>query len=112
MSKPGAQHADDFGGVATTRALTIDLDTHQNLLAVLVSAVDHLPGGHRAIRQALAEQSEHAQLAVEAGVAAPPSAEMCREFIAAYSNPDDVATDGETGSGPISSSERRTLYVD
>lgn len=58
MSKPGAQHADDFGGVATTRALTIDLDTHQNLLAVLVSAVDHLPGGHRAIRQALAEQSE------------------------------------------------------
>lgn len=113
MSKSGKQGQAEVLEAVTARALAIDLDTHQQLLAVLVSAVDHLPGGRRALEQALTQQSEHDGFVAETGAAPLLSAEMCREFIAAYAHTrDGAAPDRIPGPAPTTSGERRTLYVD
>lgn len=113
MPKSEKQRRAAIVEAVTARALAIDLDTHQHLLAVLVSAVDHLPGGRRALEQALAQRSDHDGFVAETDAAPLLSAEMCREFIAAYAHTrDGAAPDRIPGPAPTTSGERRTLYVD
>lgn len=65
------------------RALMIDLDTHQHLLAVLLDAVDRLPGGARAIAGAIATLDRYDALGAAMAQDPDPSAPMARAFVTA-----------------------------
>jgi hypothetical protein len=67
----------------STAALTIDVDVHHALLAVLISAVDRLPGGSGAITAALADLEQGAELISPLAEDPDPSGPMARQFIAA-----------------------------
>lgn len=65
------------------RALTIDVDMHHHLLAVLINAVDQLPGGAGAITGAIDQMAGRNVLAVAVTGEPDPSISMARQFIAA-----------------------------
>ena len=68
----------------SVRALTIDLDVHHDLLAVLIGAVDRLPGGPQALAGAIADLNERSAFAAALAGEPDQSTALTRHFIAAH----------------------------
>lgn len=66
------------------RALTLDLDVHHDLLAVLIGAVDRLPGGSQAIASAIDELTARNAFAAVLSEGPERPSPMARHFIAAH----------------------------
>ena len=83
MPKSAPQVPHEERASPALRALTIDLNVHHDLLAVLIGAVDRLPGGATAIAQAVADLDRRQAVAATIAGAADPSPPLARHFIAA-----------------------------
>ena len=66
------------------RALTMDLEVHHDLLAVLIGAIDRLPGGSRAIASALDDLTARSAFAAALVEGPERPSPMARHFIAAH----------------------------
>lgn len=82
MPKPAPHWPPEEGASPSLRALSLDLDVHHDVLAVLVGAIDRLPGGAEVIAEAMAELDERKAVAAIVAEAEDPSGPLARHFIA------------------------------
>ena len=83
MPNPAPEPSPQERDTPSLRALTIDLEVHHDLLAVLIGAIDRLPGGSRAIASALDDLTARSAFAAALVEGPERPSPMARHFIAA-----------------------------
>ncbi|MDP2259389.1 MAG: hypothetical protein Q8J89_06710 [Caulobacter sp.] len=113
MSKYALRRPCDESDRPSIQALTIDLGMHQHLLAILIGAVDRLPGGSGALAGATGDLDGREAFDAALSEVPDPSAPMARQFLAAHrAEPVDRATRAAQARATTITGRQEARHVD